>query len=186
MTDEPILSVRDLKKHYPLRKGFKPAGRRREGGRRDQLRHRVRRDAGAGRRVRLREVNRREFRHPLGGADCRRGRVQRKRPGRCDPQPGWHPPERRDQVFRRGAQAIPPRGPDDLPRSGVELRPADDGRQRGRGDARDPRNVGPSPAAGDRRGPARTRRALRGGLRPIPPRVLRRPETADRAGPHSC
>ena len=54
----PLLRVEDLVKHFPVRDGLLRAGRgRRARGGRRQLRPRARRDAGAGRRIGLRQVD---------------------------------------------------------------------------------------------------------------------------------
>jgi oligopeptide/dipeptide ABC transporter ATP-binding protein len=54
----PLLKVRGLVKHFPVQRGVILSRVRGPGarGRRCQLRHRARRDAGAGRRIRLRQV----------------------------------------------------------------------------------------------------------------------------------
>ncbi len=57
--EEPILEVDHLVKHFPIKAGilFDRADRRGPGGRRRLVHDRARRDARAGRRVRLRQVD---------------------------------------------------------------------------------------------------------------------------------
>ena len=95
----PLLEVNDLKKHFPVaRRPVRPQARLGLCGRRRVLRDRARRDAGAGRRVRLRQVDGRP-RHPAavrhhrrpGGArrPAHRRSLSRQRCGRCAAACRW-------------------------------------------------------------------------------------------------
>ena len=56
--DENLLEIRDLHMYFPIRQGFfSQVSGLRQGGRWRVVRHQARRDAGAGRRKRLRQID---------------------------------------------------------------------------------------------------------------------------------
>ena len=119
----PVLEVSDLKKHFAIQKGISAAHERpRVRGRRRELLDPPGRDAGAGRRIGLRQVDRRPHRPAADRAD--RGQHQARRHRHHAPQPGR-------------ASSLPPADADHLPGSVLLARSAHvGGRDRRRAAAR--------------------------------------------------
>jgi peptide/nickel transport system ATP-binding protein len=74
----PLLSVKDLKVHFPIRRGIFSARSARESGGRHQLRRLPRADAGPRRRIGLRQDDRRPRDPAAARAGCRPGAVRRR------------------------------------------------------------------------------------------------------------
>ena len=170
---QPLVDVRDLVKHFPLRAGSSSA--RRSGAVHAvdgvSFDDRARRDARARRRVRLRQVDGRAARHAAARADERHDRSTTARTsrtgrgagcGRCGARCRWSSRTR----TRRSTRAA---------RSGRSSA----SRSRSRASARKAR----APRARARA--ARAGRPQPGALQPLPARVLRRPAAADRDRPRA-
>ena len=102
-TSQPLLSVHDLRTYFEVGAGFQVFNEHALGGARGGrvvVRSISRRDAGAGRRIRLRQDHGRAHAAAAGTAHCRRDRFRRRE---------------RDARHRRGAQGLSPQDPGHLP-----------------------------------------------------------------------
>ncbi len=138
---EVLVSVRGVKKHFPIMKGvFRRQVGRRPGRRRRHVRHLPRRDARARRRERLGQVDRRSGRAPARDADRGHGALRRHRSHRA--------------LAVADAQDATADA-DGLPEPALVAQPADDGGVDHRRAARRARRRQQAGAQGPHRRPAR-------------------------------